>query len=128
MLLPLLGQLRVERIGRGRPRTRPDAVRGDKAYSSRAIRAHLRGRRIRAVISEPADQAGHRQRRGSRGGRPPGFDAVDYRNRNVVERGFAIMKQWRGLATRYDKLAICYRAAVVLNAIIHWTTALSDTT
>ena len=52
MLLPLLGRLRVARPV-GRPRTRPEAVLGDKAYSSRAIRTHLRARRIKAVIPEP---------------------------------------------------------------------------
>lgn len=118
--------LRVARVGRGRSRTRPDRVRGDKAYSSKAIRAHLRARAIVAVIPEPADQAGHRTRRGSRGGRPPAFDPVDYRGRNVVERHFNLLKQWRGLATRYDKLAIVYRCAVVLHAVITWTKALSD--
>ena len=125
-LLPLLSQLRVGRAA-GRPRTRPDRLRGDKAYSSRAIRTHLRQRGIVAVIPEPADQIGHRKRRGSRGGRPPGFDAQDYRNRNVIERRFCHLKQWRGLATRYDKLAVVYRAAAVLNAVIAWTKHLSDT-
>lgn len=124
--LPLLSQLRVPRP-HGRPRTRPDRLRGDKAYSSRAIRTHLRGRGILAVIPEPADQIRHRQRRGPRGGRPPAFDASDYRNRNVIERRFCHLKQWRGLATRYDKLAIVYRAAAVLNAVIAWTKHLSDT-
>lgn len=122
----LLDQLRVPRIGSGRPRTRPDRVRGDKAYSSRVNRELLRRRRIGAVIAEPCDQAGHRRRRGTRGGRPPAFDAVDYRGRNVVERRFSHLKQWRGMATRYDKLAIVYRAAAVLNAVIAWTRELSD--
>ncbi|WP_082775400.1 transposase [Pseudoclavibacter helvolus] len=125
MFLPLLEQLRVARP-LGRPRTRPDAVRGDKAYSSRAIRAHLRERGIRSVIPEPADQQGNRKRRGSRGGRPVGYDRDDYRGRNVIERRFCHLKQWRGLATRYDKLALVYRAAAVLNAVIAWTKALSD--
>jgi transposase len=125
-LLPLLAQLRVTRPA-GRPRTRPERLRGDKAYSSRAIRAHLRRRAITAVIPEPADQLGHRARRGSRGGRPPAFDAIDYRNRNIIERRFCHLKQWRGLATRYDKLAVVYRAAAVLNAVIAWTRHLSDT-
>jgi transposase len=98
-LLPMLECLSVTQPV-GRPRTRPDAVRGDKAYSSRANRQHLRDRRIKAVIPEPADQTGHRKRRGSRGGRPPGFDADDYRGRNVIERRFCDFKQWRGLATR----------------------------
>ncbi|MGJ9424202.1 transposase, partial [Aeromicrobium sp. CF3.5] len=86
MFGPLLEQLSVARIGPGRPRTRPDRVLGDKAYSSRANRALLRGRGIEAVISEPSDQAGHRRRRGSAGGRPPAFDAEAYRRRNTVER------------------------------------------
>ena len=84
MLLPLLEQLRVTRPA-GRPRTRPDAVLGDKAYSSRAIHTHLRSRRIRAVIPEPADQRGYRRRRGSRGGRPVGLDVIAYKGRNVIE-------------------------------------------
>lgn len=62
--------VRVPRLGGGRARTRPDAVMGDKAYSSRANRALLRGRGIKAVIPEASDQIGHRKRRGSRGGRP----------------------------------------------------------
>lgn len=117
MFLPLMAQLRVGR-DTGRPRTRPDAVRGDKAYSSRAIRAHLRSRGIKAVIPEPDDQKGHRKRRGSRGGRPVALDATDYRNRNVIERNYCNIKQWRGLATRYDKHVVVYRAAVVLNAVL----------
>ena len=84
----LMRHLPVARRGRGRARTRPDRVRGDKAYSSRAIRGHVRDRGITAVIPEPSDQVGHRKRRGSRGGRPPAFDSVDYRGRNVVERRF----------------------------------------
>ena len=123
----LMCHLQVPRTGRGRARTRPDRVRGDKAYSSRAIRTHLRSRRITAVIPEPADQAGHRARRGSRGGRPPAFDATDYRGRNVIEHRFNVIKQWRGIATRYDTLAVVYRAAIVLHTVITWTKALADT-
>ena len=78
MFLPLMAQLRVERDS-GRPRTRPDAVRGDKAYSCRAIRGHRRSRGIKAAIPGPDDQKGHRQRRGARGGRPVGLDAADYK-------------------------------------------------
>ena len=125
MFLPLLSQLRITRTV-GRPRTRPVAVRADKAYSSRAIRTHLRSRNIKAVIPEPDDQKGNRQRRGARGGRPVSYDRVDYKNRNVIERSYCHLKQWRGLATRYDKHAIIYRAAVVLNAVIAWTRRLSD--
>jgi hypothetical protein len=59
-------------------------VLGDKAYSSAAIRAHLRRRTIRATIPEPADQVKNRLRRGSKGGRPPAFDAAAYKQRNQV--------------------------------------------
>jgi transposase len=122
MLEPLLAQLAVKRLGSGRPRTRPDVVIGDKAYSSREIRSKLRSRGVRAVIAQPADQIAHRKRRGSAGGRPPAFDARAYKGRNVIERSFNEHKQWRGIATRYDKLATVYRGAVVLRAITIWLT------
>lgn len=125
MFGPLMAHLRIGRQT-GRPRTRPHAVRGDKAYSSRAIRGHLRSRGVVAIIPEPADQQGHRKRRGSRGGRPPAFDATAYKGRNVIERRFCDLKQWRGIATRYDKLALTYRAAIVLNAVVAWSRHLSD--
>ena len=119
-LRALLAALRVPRLGPGRPRTRPDALRGDKAYSSRGHRAHLRTRGITAVIPEPADQARHRKRRGPRGGRPVSFDAQDYKQRNVIERAFNRLKQWRGIATRYDKHALVYRAGIVLASVLLW--------
>lgn len=117
MLPDLLDQIRIPRLGPGRPRTTPDKVLGDKAYSSRATRALLRARGIVAVIPEPRDQRANRQHRGSRGGRPVSYDHDTYKNRNVVERSFVHLKQWRGLATRYDK-PIVYRATAVLAAAI----------
>ena len=123
----LMEHLSVSRRGPGRPRTRPDRIRGDKAYSSRSIRAHLRGRGIGTVIPEPDDQKGHRKRRGSRGGRPVSYDIEDYKGRNVVERSFNEDKQWRGLATRYNKLALTYRGGAVLRAITLWLKRLGDT-
>ncbi len=116
----VLGQIRIPRPGGGKPRSRPDAVLGDKAYSSRANRTMLRRRGIETVIPEPADQQTNRKRKGSAGGRPPNFSADLYKHRNVVERSFALLKQWRGLATRYDKHATTYRGAVVLAAILTW--------
>jgi hypothetical protein len=85
MMLPLLAHLRVQRTI-GRPRTRPDRVLPDKAYSSRAIRAHLGTRGIGSVIPEPDDQKAHRKRIGSSGGRPVTDDRTAYRGRNVIER------------------------------------------
>jgi len=63
MLPDLLDEIRVPRLGPGRPRTTPDKVLGDKAYSSRATRTLLRGRGIVAVIPEPRNQRVNRQRR-----------------------------------------------------------------
>jgi transposase len=120
MLKFLLADLAVARPGPGRPRTRPESLLGDKAYSSRANRELLRGKRVITVIPQPSDQIAHRKRRGSAGGRPPTFDAVTYKGRNVVERSFNDYKQWRGLATRYDKLATTYRGGVALRAIVIW--------
>lgn len=96
-------------------------VQADKAYSSRAIREHLRKRGIRAVIPVPADQCGHRLRRGSRGGRPPAFDREAYKQRNTVERGINRLKQWRGIAIRYEKTATVYLAGLHVAGIFLWS-------
>lgn len=79
---------------------------GDKAYSSRAIHTELR-RRGRGVT-----------RRAARGLRP-----VTYKGRNTVERFFNRIRQWRGLATRYDKHALVYRGGAVLAAIVLWASS-----
>lgn len=127
MLADVLGEIRVPRIGQGRPRTRPDAVIADRAYATGVIRTELRRRGIKAVIPDKKDQIAARRRRGSRGGRPYGLDTDAYRGRNVIERYFALAKQWRGIATRFDKLAITYRAGVTLCAILTWARLLGDT-
>jgi transposase len=119
-LLPMLAELRVARRGPGRPRTTPDLLRADKAYSARAHRQQLRRRGIKTVIPEPSDQAGHRKRRGSHGGRPVSYDTTEYKRRAWIECGINVLKQWRGIATRYDKHALTYRGAVVLAAILTW--------
>ncbi len=112
--------MRVPRAGVGRPRRRPDSVIADKAYSSRVIRRTLRRRGIRAVIPERADQKANRIRRGRAGGRPPAFDRELYKARNVVERCFNRLKQFRATATRLDKLAARYRAGLHLATLILW--------
>jgi transposase len=116
----LMNSLRVARVGPGRPRTRPDYLLADKGYSSRANRALLRERGIAHTIPEKSDQAAYRRRRGCAGGRPPGFDSDRYARRNTIERGFCQLKQWRGLATRYDKHARNYAGALNLAALLTW--------
>ncbi|WP_239471322.1 IS5 family transposase [Streptomyces sp. CS207] len=116
----VMARLRVPRR-RGRPRTRPDLVLADKAYSSRAIRDHLRRRGIRAVIPERADQQANRRQRGQTGGRPPAFDREAYKQRNTVERCINRLKQWRGIATRYEKTATVYLAGLHIAGIFLWS-------
>ena len=88
----LLAQGAVRRPGRGRPRVRPIRVVGDKGYSSRAIRHACRRRGIRITIPRKANE-----------GRSGPFDRTRYRLRHRVENLIARCKQFRSLATRYDK-------------------------
>jgi transposase len=99
----------VKRPGRGRPRIRPEAVAGDKGYSSGLVRHYLRERGIAAVILTKADYSPQRA-----------FDRVAYRERNVVERLINRLKQFRRLATRYEKRATNYGAMVTVAAIMLW--------
>ncbi len=115
---PVLSGIRVPRPGgRGRPRTRPDRLIADNGYSDPRCRHLLRQRQIPHTIPERRDQ---RARRAARPGRPLAFDQATYARRNVVERCINRLKQWRGLATRYEKRAANYRAMVVIASIVLW--------
>jgi transposase len=105
----LMEQGAVKRRGRGRPRLRPKRVVGDKGYSSTHIRAYLRQRGIGVVIPRRTDE----RRRGP-------FDQAAYRQRNVVERSIARLKQFRRVATRYEKRAANYLGMLTLAAIMLW--------
>jgi transposase len=100
-------------------------VAAGKAYSFRANRAHLRRRRIRAVIPEKTDQAANRRNKGSRGGRPLAHDTELYRDRNTVGRCINKIKEWRGLATRYDKTPVGYLARLHLRGAVIWLRSLT---
>ncbi|WUT81132.1 IS5 family transposase [Streptomyces melanogenes] len=113
----VMDRIRVSRPGGGHPRTRPGHLLADRAYSSRQIRAYLRRRQIPHTIPERRDQAGHRLHRGSAGGRPPGFDREMYKRRNRIECRIGLLKQARGVATRFDKLAVRYEATIQLTLI-----------
>jgi len=80
----------------------------------------MRERRITFVSPERDDQLAHRAAEGSRGGRPPVFDAKIYKQRNAVERCFNRLKQFRDLATRYAKRAAYYQAELTTAAIVLW--------
>lgn len=99
----------MKRLGRGRPRLRPDRVVGDKGYSSRTVRRYLRKRGIGAVIPRRANESQQRT-----------FDRAAYRKRNQIERLINRLKQNRAIATRYDKLAVSYHAMLTFACILIW--------
>lgn len=94
---------------RGRPRCRPVALAADKGYSYGRIRAWLRRHGIRCVIprrdNQRPDDRRHR------------FDRRAYRRRAVVEQCVGWLKESRAVGTRFDKLAVNYRATLQLAMI-----------
>ena len=107
--LDLLNQGDVKRSGRGRPRSRPKRLVGDKGYSSRHFRKALRQRGIRITIPHKSNEH-----------RTGPFDREAYRLRNLVERFFNRLKHFRRIATRYEKRTENYRAMIMLAAIVLW--------
>jgi len=99
----------VRRAGRGRPKIRPKRVAGDKAYSSRKIRRHCRQHKVRITIPRRETE-----------GRTGPLDRAIYRTRNLIERMVNRFKQFRRLATRYEKRAENYRAMWLVAAILLW--------
>jgi transposase len=99
----------VRRPARGRPRRRPQRLVGDKGYSSPPVRRYLRRHGIAATIPTRSDQVPRRA-----------FDRALYRERNQVERCSNRLKQYRRVATRYEKLAATYLAMVTIAAILMW--------
>ena len=89
---------------------RPARCLADTAYDRDALRTWLWTRGCQPVIpNHPTRKRKHP------------FDKVVYRARNVIERTFCRLKDWRRVATRYDKLAHNYLAAVALAPIVtYW--------
>lgn len=96
----------------------PFRLLADKAYTHNSTRHRLRAMKIKHTIPEKSDQIARRKAKGTAGGRPPSFDPATYSHRNTVERSFNRLKQWRGIATRYDKYALTYLGGVTLAAIV----------
>lgn len=72
------------------------------------------------MIPEKSDSKSARPRKGSRGGRPPGSDKARYKARNTVERAVNKLKQFRAVATRYDKRGYVYLGTVTAAALLIW--------
>ncbi|MFF9868022.1 IS5/IS1182 family transposase, partial [Streptomyces sp. NPDC013953] len=69
----------------------------------------------------------NRRKKGSQGGRPVTHDTDLYRDRNTIERAINKMKDWRGIATRYDKTPESYLAGLHLRAATIWIGSLLQT-
>jgi transposase len=108
-LAALMSRGAVKRPGPGRPRLRPRAVVGDRGYSGKPTRDSLRRRGISPIIPQLKTER-----------TPRLMDWKLYRERNVVERLVGRLKEYRRIATRYDKLAVSYLALVQLAAIRMW--------
>ena len=113
-------RLRIRRTGPGRPRTRPDRLLADKAYSNQTIRSSLRRRRIKATIPQKSDQQKARLAKGSAGGRPPAFDPEAYQQRNTTERAHNRLKAFRAVAMRTDKREFVYNGTIDVASIRIW--------
>lgn len=110
----------MPRSGLGRPRKKPDSLAADRAYSNGPIREYLRRRGIRHTIPEKTDSQAARLRKGTGGGRPPGFDEARYKKRNTVERAINLLKQYRAVATRYDKRGYVFLGTATAAALAIW--------
>ena len=87
----------------------PRVCLADAAYDSKALRDALIGRGTTPVIPNNPTRK-----------HPSPFDRAAYRQRNVIERTFCRLKDWRRVATRYDRLASYFLAAVTIAAIVSY--------
>jgi len=90
-------------------RVGPDALIADKGYDSDALVEVLEHRNITPVIPSKINRKQQRK-----------TDFALYRERNLVERFFCTLKNYRAIATRYDKLASTFLAGVLLACVVIW--------
>jgi len=86
---------------------KPKRLLADKAYDADSFRIWLKQRKIKAVIPSTATRR-----------TPYPIDRNIYRRRNVIERMFCKLKNWRRIATRYDRHAQNYLSGLALAAIM----------
>jgi len=104
-----LDQVRVPRLGRGRPRKRPKEMVADRGYDSAALRTRLRGRGVRPCIPE---RRGKKPRPGRRA------DTAAYRHRWKVERAFAWLGNFRRLLVRHERVLSVYHGFFILACVL----------
>ena len=92
---------------RGRPKSRPKKLAGDKGYSSGKIRSFLRDRGIEPIIP-------HKENEKARRDPEVEFDKETYKRRSIVEQTIGWLKECRRIGTRFEKLAINFLAMVKL--------------
>ena len=108
-LEPILTKVKV-RQKRGRPKSKPKRLAGDKGYTGEPIRSFLKSRGIEAVIP-------HRDNEAARHDPNVPFDKETYRRRCIVEQTIGWLKECRRVATRFEKLAINFVAMIKLAMI-----------
>ena len=104
----VLSRVRIRQC-RGRPRSRPEALAGDKAYSYPRIRRWLRRHAIRGIIPRRSNQHPDDGR--------VRFDRPQYRRRSTIEQCVGWLKECRRVAMRFEKLAVNFLALIHLAMI-----------
>ena len=85
----------------------PKGLLADKAYDADSLRKWLKQRKVKAVVPSTASRR-----------TPYPLDSRAYKRRNLIERMFCKLKNWRRIATRYDRYAQNYLSGLALAAIM----------